>query len=103
MTEAGVPIQGFDWDDANRRKIESRDGITVALVESVFEIGPWVRQTDHAHSAREPRFLVAGADSTGRAMIVIFTLRLRDGCLLIRPISARRMHRKEEAGYEKEA
>ncbi|MGH7097706.1 MAG: hypothetical protein ACREE4_08625 [Stellaceae bacterium] len=36
-------------------------------------------------------------------MLIVFTLRMRDGETLIRPISARYMRRKESAYYEKEA
>jgi uncharacterized DUF497 family protein len=35
-------------------------------------------------------------------MIVVFTFRCREGLRLIRPISARYMHKKEIEKYEKE-
>jgi uncharacterized DUF497 family protein len=36
-------------------------------------------------------------------MLVVFTLRTRNGKTLIRPISARYMHQREAAHYEKAA
>jgi len=44
-----------------------------------------------------------GRDSHGRAMFVAFTMREQTDRLLIRPISARYMHRKEIENYEKES
>jgi hypothetical protein len=57
---------------------------------------------DLKHSATEERYLAVGRDSVGRAMFVTFTVRVKDGQRLIRPISARYMHRKEIKGYEEE-
>ena len=47
-------------------------------------------------------FHAIGTMANGRGVFVVFTLRQREGETLIRPISARYMHRKEVAYYEKE-
>ena len=55
---------------------------------------------DLRHSAAEDRFIAVGRNAQGRALLVAFTFRTRDGERLIRPVSARYMHRKEVASYE---
>jgi predicted DNA binding CopG/RHH family protein len=44
---------------------------------------------DPEHSNREERFKAIGRTEAGRAMLIVFTLRVRGGETLIRPISAR--------------
>jgi uncharacterized DUF497 family protein len=57
---------------------------------------------DPAHSHHEERFKAIGKSDAGRHIFVVFTLRWRQGTRLIRPITARYMHRKEVEHYEKE-
>ena len=47
--------------------------------------------------------MAVGRNSRGRAMFVVFTIRLKDDKRLIRPLSARYMHQKEIEGYEAES
>ncbi len=54
------------------------------------------------HSKPEERFKAIGKTDKGRGIFVVFTLRTQRGKTLIRPISARYMHRKEMDHYEKE-
>ena len=54
---------------------------------------------DEAHSKKEQRFRAVGRTEQGRAMFVVFTLRQRGIDVLIRPISARYMHKKEADHY----
>ncbi|WP_319941575.1 BrnT family toxin [Rhodopseudomonas palustris] len=49
------------------------------------------------------RFKAIGRTEAGRMVFVVFTLRTLRERTLIRPISARYMHRKEIAAYEEEA
>jgi uncharacterized DUF497 family protein len=93
-------FSGFDWDAGNRSKCR-KHGLSVAQIERLFESSVAVLP-DVGHSQREPRFRAIGRDANGRAVFVVFTMRQRAGALLIRPISARYMHRKEIASYEKE-
>ncbi len=50
----------------------------------------------------EPRFLAIGRTEEGRYAFVVFTPRQTRGEILMRPISARYMHRKEIKKYEQE-
>jgi predicted DNA binding CopG/RHH family protein len=52
------------------------------------------RCPDPAHSGREERMLAIGRTIGRRHLLVAFTLRQGGGEVLIRPISARYMHRK---------
>ena len=70
--------------------------MSTAVVEDVFQRGVTVLP-DEAHSQTEQRFRAVGRDETGRAIFVVFTVRGN----LIRPISARYMHKKEAEHYEK--
>jgi uncharacterized DUF497 family protein len=90
---------GFDWDDGNREKCR-KHGVTIAEIEQLFGGGADVT-TDAGHSLTEARNRAVGRISSGRYVFVVFTMRMRDGRELIRPISARYMHRKEISRYEK--
>ncbi|MSR10173.1 MAG: BrnT family toxin [Gammaproteobacteria bacterium] len=92
-------IAGFDWDHANRTKCQ-KHGVPVATIEAMFA-GEVAVLPDPVHSQREERFHAIGRLTSGRGVFVVFTLRQRDGETLIRPISARYMHREEVAYYEK--
>jgi hypothetical protein len=94
-------VAGFDWDVGNRDKCEKHD-VSVADVESLFR-GPIALHPDPEHSAVETRFKAIGRTDVGRYVFVVFAFRMREGERLIRPISARYMHRKEIEHYEAEA
>jgi hypothetical protein len=51
----------------------------------------------------ESRLIAIGRTPEGRFAFVAFTLRMRAEQQLVRPISARYMHEKEVARYEKES
>ena len=93
-------VSGFDWDGGNREKC-SKHGVSIAEIEDVFghpnRIAP-----DIAHSIAETRFLAIGSGMGPRPIFIAFTLRESGGECLIRPISARYMHRKELEGYEED-
>ena len=69
-------------------------------IESLFgdalAVGP-----DPAHSTTEQRFRAVGRTRTGRHVFIVFTFRRQLYQVLIRPISARYMHRREVEAYEK--
>jgi uncharacterized protein len=92
-------IDGFDWDAGNSEKCQ-KQGVTVAEIESIFISSPQIT-TDLRHSLAEIPARAVGQTSSGRHIFVAYTLRQRDGRRLIRPISARYMHRKEVKRYEK--
>jgi uncharacterized protein len=57
---------------------------------------------DHEYSGAEERFIGIGETDQRRSVFLVFTLRRKDEAVLIRPISARYMHKKEIDHYEKE-
>lgn len=93
-------VEGFDWDAGNRAKCQ-KHGVPVAEVEGLFS-----RQLliipDASHSHGEERLRAIGRTASGRSVFLVFTIRLRAGKRVIRPISARYMHLKEVRHYEKE-
>ncbi len=91
-------FSGFDWDDGNRTKCQ-KHGLTVAIIESLFSQGLVILP---ARSEQEGRFRGIGRTKDGRYVFVVFTLRGREGDMLLRPISARYMHAREVRAYEKE-
>ncbi len=90
-------LVGFDWDEGNARKNE-KHGVTQAEVEQIFLNAPVLLASDGKHSLSEVRYHALGRTDANRWLHVTFTL--RDGGRLVRPISARDMHRKERPFYE---
>jgi uncharacterized protein len=93
-------ISGFDWEEGNRAKCQ-RHGLSPAEVEALFD-RPLLIIPDEAHSQDERRLRAIGKTTRGRSVFLVFTVRERGGKRLIRPITARYMHRKEVISYEKE-
>ena len=91
-------ITGFDWDEGNARKNE-KHGVSMAEAEQVFFNIPLLVLEDMKHSRMEPRFHALGKTDKVRLLHITFTL--RGAGEKIRVISARNMHRKERAIYEK--
>ena len=95
-----MEIAGFDWDDGNRSKCQQH-GVSKPAIESVFR-GSIAVLPDPLHSKSEERFTAIGKSDDGRWIFLVFTLRTRRGMRLVRPISARFMHKREVEHYEKE-
>jgi uncharacterized DUF497 family protein len=95
-----MEFSGFDWDEANRVKCQ-KHGVSIAEIEDLFgrvvSVAP-----DAEHSLYEERLKAIGVTKEGRRIFVAFTLRQRGEETVIRPVSARYMHRKEVEFYEKE-
>ena len=70
-------------------------------IESIFQ-GPVSVFPDPEHSGEEELFIGIGKTEKHRNVLVVFKLRRKDDVVLIRPISARFMHKKEIDYYEKE-
>jgi uncharacterized DUF497 family protein len=96
-----LQVSGFDWDGGNRAKCQEH-GVSIAEIEALFARGPRVAP-DTKHSADEDRLIAVGKTSTGRPLFVAFTMRTKEGRRLIRPVTARYMHAREIAAYEKES
>ena len=95
-----MQVAGFDWDAGNRSKCR-KHGVYPAAIEDMFR-GSVAVFPDPLHSKSEDRFKAIGMTEEGRGIFVVFTFRMRRGKKLIRPISARYMHKKEMDHYEKE-
>ena len=91
-------ITGFDWDEGNARKNEKHN-VSMAEAEQVFFNAPLLVIEDSKHSNQEPRFHALGKSDENRQLHITFTL--RQAGEKIRIISARDMHKKERAIYEK--
>ena len=76
-----IPKREFSWQEA----------------EEIFANQPLIISADIGHSAAEPRYHALGKTDKGRRLHLTFTTRGKR----IRIISARAMHKKERAIYEK--
>jgi uncharacterized protein len=94
-------VEGFDWNEGNARKSSEKHGVSQAEAEQLFFNEPLLIASDEKHSMKESRFHALGITDDSRLLHVTFTL--REEGKRIRVISARDMHRKERARYEKEA
>ena len=70
-------------------------------IEHVLRGSPFVLP-DRYPPDKETRFDAVGQDADGRYVFVVFPLKNEAGQRLIRPISARYMHRKEIENYERQ-
>lgn len=95
-----MEVYGFDWDEGNREKCKSH-AISLEEIESVFNNQPNV-MPDVKHITEEDRLFAVGVTKQGRHAFVVFTFRNGEDGILIRPISARYMHKKEIDHYEKQ-
>ena len=75
-------------------------GVSIAEIESLFD-RPVVILPDKENAQGERRFRAIGTTSKKRNVFVVFTERDRGNGVLIRPISARYMHKREVESYEK--
>lgn len=90
-------VSGFEWDEGNTDHCQ-KHGLSRALIESVFANEPAVFPDPFPD---ERRYRAIGKTDEGRFAYVVFMFRRATGKTYIRPISARYMHRKEIAKYEK--
>ena len=93
-----VTIAGFDWDEGNLAKCRSH-GVSIDEIEALLRGHPRVAP-GLKHSTAEDKFIAVGRNAQGRALFVAFTFRTREGERLIRPVSARYIHKKEVEAYE---
>jgi uncharacterized DUF497 family protein len=92
-------VVGFDWDAGNLGK-NSKHGVDNREAEEVCFNQPLLVTPDDVHSGDEVRWRALGRSDADRKLAVIF--RLRKSGTLLRVISARDMHRKEETLYDQE-
>lgn len=93
-------IRGFDWDHGNRGKCQ-KHGLSIEEIEAVFTL-PLVILPDRETPSGERRLKAIGRTPAGRYAFIAFTWRDEyAGSALLRPISARYMHKSEVEAYEK--
>lgn len=92
-------VAGFDWNAGNFAKCQ-KHGLAISTIESLFS-RPLAILPDESHSGTEIRYRAIAKSEDGRYVFIVFTLRQEKTYALIRPISARYMHRKEVDAYEK--
>ena len=92
-----MKIAGFDWDTGNWPKC-GKHGLSQVEIEEVFAGTPAVLADPFPEEAR---MRAIGTTAAGRHVFVVFQLREIDGQTKLRPISARYMHQKEIAHYER--
>jgi len=90
-------LEGFVWDEYNRKKIFEKHGVTADECEKIFVSEKYVLFDDIKHSQYERRFILLGFSENIHLMYVAFTIRNKR----IRVVSARRAHKKEREFYEK--
>ena len=93
-------VSGFECDEGNWPKC-GKHGVSKAEIEHVLSSEPLVLPDRYPQDI-ETRFDAVGKNENGRYIFVVFTLREKEGGRLIRPISARYMHRKEIENYERQ-
>ena len=94
-----MEFAGFDWDVGNRTKCK-KHGLSIAEIESLFN-RTIIILPDKENPQGERRFRAIGTTEKGRTRIrCVHAAGARRG-ILIRPISARYMHKKEVENYEK--
>jgi uncharacterized DUF497 family protein len=79
-------IDGFDWDEGNRRKCQ-KHGVAIVDIEALLSANPRIAP-DAKHSASENRYIAVGRNSRGRPMFVAFAVRIKEGQWLVRPVTA---------------
>ena len=89
-------IVGFEWDDGNIHKNETKHGLKWTIIEEVFFNEPLLIVEDFKHSLHECRCVALGKNNFGDLITVIFTVREQH----ISVISARAMSKKERMIYE---
>ncbi len=97
-----IQTLGFDWDTGNRRKCR-KHGLRLEEIEEFFRQPSLLVIPDIHHSQSEERAIAYGRSAKGRPMLVAFSFRIREDETLIRPISARYMHKKEAKEYEEKS
>ena len=93
-----MEFSGFQWDRGNRDKSRLKHGVSPEEAEECFFKDPLI-VVDVRHSTEaETRYILLGETNSDRRLFVAFTMR----GVLVRVISARPMHWKEEKYYEEE-
>jgi len=96
---ASVFSSEFDWDSGNWPKC-GKHGVSRAEIEYVLKHRLWAINDPHP---TEERFRAVGKTDYERYVFVVYTIRIINRKLSMRPLSARYMHQKEIDRYESRA
>lgn len=88
-----MKISSFEWDSGNEEKLKKHQ-ISVSTIEAFFIHGDFFIIDDLKHSTSELRYIAFGA-LQDESLFVAFTIRVKNGNLSIRVISARKLHERE--------
>lgn len=99
MTFKRLEYDGIDWNEGNTSKIKAR--VATEVIDEFFKLRLLIKE-DVRHSMSEARFIAMGYTKERRCLFVAYTIRMKGDEKLIRPISARYMHKKEKEAYEAE-
>ena len=91
-----MKITGFDWNEGNWPKC-GKHGVSREEIEQVLLGMPAVMADAHTD---EPRMRAIGKTAAGRYVFLVFMFRKAESETMLRPISARYMHKKEIDHYE---
>ena len=89
-------FEGFEWDEGNADKNRLKHNVSDGECEEIFFNAPLFFFEDVKHSDEELRFAAFGVTNAGRALTVVFTMRVK----LVRIISARDMNRRERRVFK---
>ena len=89
-----MKFEGFNWDRGNSNKC-TKHGLSREDIEAFFLQKEIYGASDLKHSSEEEQFLAIGKGLKNKLIVVVFTLRNKNGKKTIRPISARFMNKKE--------
>ena len=87
----------FEWNEAKDRENRRKHGVSFAEAQTVFYDDEAVEFYDDEHSDWEDRFLILGASSRPRILMVCHCL--REGGDVIRIVSARKATGTEQKHY----
>ncbi|MGL5117294.1 MAG: BrnT family toxin [Beijerinckiaceae bacterium] len=91
---------GFQWDEGNWPKC-GKHGLSRSDIEEVMQ-GEIAVLPDRTSKAIECRYNAVGKTAAGRNVFIVFTFRPTPDGIYLRSISARYMHFKEIAHYERQ-
>jgi uncharacterized DUF497 family protein len=86
----------FEWDVAKDLSNQKKHGISFAEAKTVFNDPRSITIADEEHSADEDRYIDLGVSSRGRLIVVSYTEREPNICI----ISCRKATRSEQKAYE---
>jgi hypothetical protein len=91
--------EGFEWDEGNREKNQSKHGVSTSEAEEVFFDPHNQTYPDPTHSRSESRHILIGKTKNDRLLFIVYVVRNRR----IRIISARDLNKRKEAKLYEEA